>query len=234
MISHTDEVHGWTNWVTWSVFSWFSNDESAYARVQELDQECANAADLACKLQELTKRECSVEERSSLNEELLSGALATVNWAEIARAVRGNTSVDAGEVHDRSNSQRTVSCPADAAAIMRSTIAEATMGDQEEFWVVLLDARHRELCSQMVYRGTVTGLRVRVAEVFKEAIRQNAPSIVVAHTHPSGNPNPSDADIAVTVAMVEAGLLLDVVVVDHLIICQDDWVSLRERGIGFG
>ncbi len=69
--------------------------------------------------------------------------------------------------------------------------------------------------------------------LFKEAIRQNCPAIIVAHNHPSGDPTPSPEDVAVTAELVKAGKLLDVSVLDHLIIGGRGHVSLRRRGLGF-
>jgi DNA repair protein RadC len=66
------------------------------------------------------------------------------------------------------------------------------------------------------------------------AIRRNATALIVAHNHPSGDPTPSPDDVAVTRAMVQAGKLLDVGVLDHLVIGRGKWVSLKERGLGFG
>jgi DNA repair protein RadC len=65
-------------------------------------------------------------------------------------------------------------------------------------------------------------------------VRRNATALIVAHNHPSGDPTPSPDDVAVTRAMVQAGKLLDVGVLDHLVIGQGRWVSLKERGLGFG
>ena len=72
-----------------------------------------------------------------------------------------------------------------------------------------------------------------MGELFKDAIRANASAIIVAHNHPSGDPTPSPDDVAVTRAMVQAGKLLDVDVLDHLVIGLGRWVSLKERGLGF-
>jgi len=72
-----------------------------------------------------------------------------------------------------------------------------------------------------------------VGEVFKEAIRRNAVSLIVAHNHPSGDPTPSPEDIALTRAIVQAGKLLDIDVLDHLVIGGQRFVSLKERGLGF-
>jgi DNA repair protein RadC len=74
---------------------------------------------------------------------------------------------------------------------------------------------------------------VRVGEVFKSAIRSNAPCILVAHNHPSGDPTPSPDDVMITRALVQAGKMLDIEVLDHLVIGNGRWVSLKERGLGF-
>jgi DNA repair protein RadC len=69
--------------------------------------------------------------------------------------------------------------------------------------------------------------------VFKDAIRRNSTALIVAHNHPSGDPTPSPEDILVTRQIVDAGKLLDIEVLDHLVIGRGRWVSMRERGLGF-
>jgi DNA repair protein RadC len=85
-----------------------------------------------------------------------------------------------------------------------------------------------------LYRGSVSSAQVRVGEVFREAVRKNASALIAIHNHPSGDPTPSPDDVALTRAIVQAGKLLDVDVLDHLVIGQGRWVSLKERGLGFG
>ncbi len=120
--------------------------------------------------------------------------------------------------------------PADAAALVQY---EMSALEQEEMRVILLDTRNRVLNIVIVYRGSVNSSQVRVGELFKAAIRQNAPALIAAHNHPSGDPSPSPDDVAVTRAIVQAGKLLDVDVLDHLVIGQGRYVSLKERGLGF-
>jgi DNA repair protein RadC len=74
---------------------------------------------------------------------------------------------------------------------------------------------------------------IRVAELFRAGIRQNAASIIVAHNHPSGDPSPSPEDVMITRQMVEAGELLGIEVLDHIIIGSNSFVSLKERQIAF-
>jgi DNA repair protein RadC len=84
-----------------------------------------------------------------------------------------------------------------------------------------------------VYVGSLNTAVIRVGEVFKEAIRWNSPAVIIAHNHPSGDPTPSPEDVQVTRQIVEAGQLLDIEVLDHLVIGQNRYISLRERGLGF-
>lgn len=105
--------------------------------------------------------------------------------------------------------------------------------DQEELWVLLLTAKNKATHVVMPYRGLVSGTQIRVAEVFKDAVRVNAPAIVVAHCHPSGDPTPSENDVRMTSQLVEAGNLLGIDVLDHVIIGDGCFASMRERGLGF-
>ncbi|HLF73477.1 MAG TPA: DNA repair protein RadC [Anaerolineales bacterium] len=123
-----------------------------------------------------------------------------------------------------------INSPADAAALVQY---EMSALEQEHLRVILLDRRNRILETVEVYRGSVNSSQIRVGEVFKEAIRKNASAVIVIHNHPSGDPTPSPDDVAVTRAIVQAGKLLDVEVLDHLVIGQGRWVSLKERGLGF-
>ncbi len=124
----------------------------------------------------------------------------------------------------------TVNSPADAAALV---MYEMSALEQEHLRVILLDRRNRILETVEVYKGSVNSSQVRVGEVFKEAIRKNAPALIVIHNHPSGDPTPSPDDVAVTRAIVQAGRMLDVDVLDHMVIGHGRWVSLKERGLGF-
>jgi DNA repair protein RadC len=115
------------------------------------------------------------------------------------------------------------------------SVAGAEMGslEQEYLRVLLLDAKNRVLRCVTVSQGSVSGAQVRVAEVFKDAIRHNAPALILLHNHPSGDPTPSGADIALTASVVQAGELLGIEVVDHLVIGQGRFQSLRRLGLGF-
>ena len=96
-----------------------------------------------------------------------------------------------------------------------------------------LDTRNRLMDLVKLYQGSVNTSQVRVAEVFRAAITDNAPSIILAHNHPSSDCSPSPEDVAVTRAIVQGGKLLDIDCLDHLIVTHDRFVSLKERGLGF-
>ena len=124
----------------------------------------------------------------------------------------------------------TINSPGDAAALVQY---EMSALEQEHLRVILLDRRNKVLGIVEVYKGSVNSSQVRVGELFKEAIRINASAMIVTHNHPSGDPTPSPDDVAVTRAIVQAGKLLDVDVLDHLVIGQGKWISLKEKGLGF-
>lgn len=121
--------------------------------------------------------------------------------------------------------------PADAAAVLQPLLMHR---DQEYLLVLPLDTRNRLLSPPVeVYHGSLNTSLIRVGEVFREAIRLNAAGVILAHNHPSADPAPSPEDVAVTRAIVEAGRLLDIEALDHLVIGHPHWVSLKERGLGF-
>jgi DNA repair protein RadC len=123
-----------------------------------------------------------------------------------------------------------IGSPADAALLL---LAEMSHLEQEQLRVLCLDTKNRLQRMQTVYIGSVNSAAIRVGELFKEPVRLNSTSILVAHNHPSGQPDPSPDDVAVTRAMVQAGQLLDIEVVDHLVIGHGRYVSMRERRLGF-
>ncbi len=130
-----------------------------------------------------------------------------------------------------SEERPTINSPADAAALVQH---EMSLLEQEHLRVILLDGRNRVLDIVEVYQGSVNSAQVRIAEVFKPAIACMASAIIVVHSHPSGDPTPSPEDVAVTRAIVQAGKLLDINTLDHLVIGHDArWVSMKERALGF-
>jgi DNA repair protein RadC len=104
----------------------------------------------------------------------------------------------------------------------------------ERFLVVLLDGRHRLLRHELVSQGTLTASLVHPREVFRPALRESAAALVLVHNHPSGDPAPSAEDREVTARLVRAGELLGVPVIDHVVVAERGYASLRETGLGNG
>jgi len=100
----------------------------------------------------------------------------------------------------------------------------------EVFGCLFLDNKHRVLAFEEMFRGTIDGAAVYPREVVRRALEHNAAALILAHNHPSGVAEPSEADRAITRRLVEALGLVDIRVLDHLVIGDADWVSLAQRG----
>lgn len=164
--------------------------------------------------------------RASVKELMEQRAVGEAKAAQIKAAIELGRRLTLESPAERPS----VNSPADAAAL---TQYEMSALEQEHLRVILLDRRNRVLEIVEVYKGSLHSSQVRVGELFKDAIRANASAVIVVHNHPSGDPTPSPDDVAVTRAIVQAGKLLDVEVLDHMVIGQGRWVSLKERGLGF-
>lgn len=105
--------------------------------------------------------------------------------------------------------------------------------EREELRIVLLNARNAVLRLVTVYQGNVSSSLVRIAELFRDAVRLNAAGLILVHNHPSGDPTPSPDDLRLTAETLAAGRLLDIQLLDHLIVAGDGFVSLRDRGVAF-
>jgi len=103
--------------------------------------------------------------------------------------------------------------------------------DHEVFCCLFLDTRHRLICFEELFRGTVDGASVHPREVVKQALARNAASVILAHNHPSGVAEPSHADELITVRLRDALALVDIRVLDHLIVGDGCCTSLAERGV---
>jgi len=123
-----------------------------------------------------------------------------------------------------------INSPSAAAALV---MYEMSALEQKHLRVILLDTRNRVLEIVEIYKGSVNSSQIHVGEIFKAAIRRNAPALIIVHNHPSGDPTPSPDDSAVT-RNCSGRELLDVDVMDHMEIGQGRWVSLKERGLVFG
>jgi DNA repair protein RadC len=121
----------------------------------------------------------------------------------------------------------TIAQPSDAGAWLRMRLA---MRDSEVFCVVLMDNRHRVLAFEELFQGTIDGASVHPREVVRTCLRHNAAAVIFAHNHPSGNSDPSAADVAITRTLKQALDLIGVRVLDHLVI-GETVTSLSQRGL---
>jgi len=103
--------------------------------------------------------------------------------------------------------------------------------EREALVVALLSRKQRLVGVRHLYSGSVSGTPVRIAELFEDAVRRTAPAILLAHNHPSGDPTPSADDIRTTREAAQAGRLLGIDVIDHVVFGAGRWVSLRRSGL---
>ena len=150
----------------------------------------------------------------------------------VVKASRLKASLEFGRrvMINRPEERPQLTSPADAANLLMPDMVHL---DRETLRLVLLDTRNRVMSTPTLYVGSLNSSVVRVGELFKAAIRENAAAIIVAHNHPSGDPNPSPEDVAVTRQIVQAGRLIDIPVLDHIVIGHQRYVSLKERQLGF-
>jgi len=120
--------------------------------------------------------------------------------------------------------------PADLAALLMLELGHL---DHEEFWVACLDTKNHVQRLHCLYKGCVNSAILRVCELFRLPLQLNSAAIIVCHSHPSGIPQASQDDIEVTRLLIQAGELLEIPILDHLIIGQGRWVSMREQGLGW-
>jgi len=121
-----------------------------------------------------------------------------------------------------------ITCPRDAADLVRNDLARA---DKEYFMVIMLNTKHRVIGKKVISIGHLSGSLVHPRELFKEVIRRSSAAVIVVHNHPSGDPTPSREDIGVTKRLVEAGELLGIQVLDHIVVGDNCYVSFREQGL---
>ncbi len=163
-------------------------------------------------------------QRASFAELKAQRGIGTAKAAQIKAALELGRRLQLAQRGERPR----ISSPDDAAALL---LYEMSALPQEHLRVLLLDTRNQVIKIHDVVRGSVNAAQVRIAEIFRQAVLTNATAIILAHNHPSGDPTPSADDIALTRQAQEAGRLLDIQVLDHLIIGDNRFVSLKARGL---
>lgn len=114
---------------------------------------------------------------------------------------------------------------------VRLVMGEMRQLDREQFWALLLNVKNQVIAREVISIGTLNSSTVHPRELFKNAVRQSAAAMVVVHNHPSGDPEPSKEDIDITKKLVEAGRLLGIEILDHLIIGDGQFVSFKAKGL---
>ena len=121
-----------------------------------------------------------------------------------------------------------ISCPDDVRKLLGPEMAPLA---QEQLRVLLLNTKNQVLGQRVIYQGNVNSSMIRPAEVFRPAVIEAVPSIIISHNHPSQDPTPSPEDAAITRELAQAGKLLGIELLDHVVIGGERFVSLKERGL---
>jgi DNA repair protein RadC len=121
-----------------------------------------------------------------------------------------------------------INSPRDLAELLMGEMSELT---QEVLKVVLLSTKNIIIGTKDVFKGSLNSSIVHPREIFKQAIDKNSASIIICHNHPSGDPSPSKEDINITLRIKECGNIIGIKLVDHIIIGNNKFVSLKERGL---
>jgi len=130
-----------------------------------------------------------------------------------------------------SQERAVINSPQDVANLL---LADMAVLDQEHLRILLLNTRNEVLGIQEIYVGNVNSSVVRAAEVFRPAVQANAPSIIVVHNHPSGDPAPSSQDVDITNELISTGKLLGIELLDHVVLGRGNrFVSMNERRFAF-
>ena len=165
-------------------------------------------------------------QRASVSDMCQIHGLGEAKAAQIKAAIELGTRM----VREQAEEHGPLNSPGEAAALIQLEM-QGLM--QEHLRVLLLDTRNRLITIETVYVGSLNLSLVRVGELFHAAIQRSAASLILAHNHPSGDPTPSPEDVALTRSVVQAGKLLDIEVLDHLVIGYGQFVSMKEKGLGF-
>ena len=121
-----------------------------------------------------------------------------------------------------------INCPDDVRRLLGPEMAPLA---QEQLRVLLLNTKNQVMGQRVIYQGNVNSSMIRPAEVFRPAVIEAVPSIIISHNHPSQDPTPSPEDAAITRELAQAGKLLGIELLDHVVIGGERFVSLKERGL---
>lgn len=217
-------------------------DRDLLKRVRDAGVRAASIIDLLAV--GLARRETDVEDAEAVGRQMLQrfgsiGGISEAGLADFAavsgldgfEVMRAQALLEIGRRCGKASRgpATTIDSPEDAFELLEYLRGEK----REHFVAILLDAKNHVLRVAVIHIGTLTASIVGPREIFREAIRDGASSIIVGHNHPSGDPTPSPEDIEVTRKLFEVGEMLDIPVLDHIIVGERYAISLRE-GVGVG
>lgn len=164
------------------------------------------------------------------------GELGTASFHELmqidgikqAKAIELQAAFELGRriAFDKVQHRERIECPNDLIEWLSQKIG---FEKQENFIVLFLDQKHQVLSYQTMFVGTLTNASVHPREIYKEAMRIGCAKIICAHNHPSGDPQQSEADIAITNSIVECGKIVSIPLLDHIIVSRTSYVSFRQK-----
>jgi DNA repair protein RadC len=152
--------------------------------------------------------------------------IASINGVGVVKAVRLKAAMELGKrlIAPR-NYEESIDSP---RIVWECLVGDIACSRQEEFWVMILDNKNRLIKKARISIGTISEALVHPREVFRDAIREAASSIIIAHNHPSGVLKPSVNDIEITKRVAQAGSIVGIQLLDHVIVTDNDYLSLRE------
>ena len=190
------------------------------------------AVDLARRLLHLGADGASPQDRGAAWRYLAGASpdeLSQVPGVGPAKAARIKAAVELGRRLAGSTANRPViTSPAEVAKLLMESMRHL---DREHFKIVVLNTKNQVLATELISVGSLSSSIVHPREIFKGPLRRSAAAVVLCHNHPSGDPAPSPEDVEVTRRLIEAGRILGIEVLDHVIIGDNRYASLRERGL---
>ena len=161
------------------------------------------------------------------------GELCAVNGISDAKACQLMAAFTLGRrmVSMHHEDRASIGSPQDVFNLLGAEMAPL---DQERLRVLLMNSKNEVLAAPEVYKGNVSSSMVRVAELLRPAVRENCPSLIMVHNHPSGDPTPSPEDILITRKVRTSAEMMDLELLDHIVIGSRGFVSLKDRKLGFG
>ncbi len=152
--------------------------------------------------------------------------LCSIEGVGPAKAAQIKAAIEVGRRLARTtpNERVIITIPQDVAYQVQYKMAKL---DQEELWVLLLDSRNQLIRIEQLYRGTLNSSSVRPAEIYRTGIRHNAAALIIVHNHPSGDPAPSPEDVQLTRTLIDAGHLIEMPVLDHVVVGTRGTISIK-------